>query len=177
MMSIECACMRLRFSGQHLFSQLYDANVMYLRYSMNFVCNSTDMASLFFFSSRRRHTRCALVTGVQTCALPISGHFAREGQSTLILAPPFAGQEMAMVPCWAKPSFLPAPLSCPGGTQQIAPMRLVRLLNRALRRRQRCSWWGIRTSRTWRVLKRTASYARQKQESTPGTLFELPAKQ
>src|SRR3546814_15807407 len=26
----------------------------------------------FFFSSRRRQTRCALVTGVQTCALPIS---------------------------------------------------------------------------------------------------------
>src|SRR3546814_11390283 len=26
----------------------------------------------FFFSSRRRHTRCTLVTGVQTCALPIS---------------------------------------------------------------------------------------------------------
>src|SRR3546814_6577990 len=26
----------------------------------------------FFCSSRRRHTRCALVTGVQTCALPIS---------------------------------------------------------------------------------------------------------
>src|SRR3546814_18988230 len=29
------------------------------------------MISCFFFSSRRRHTRCALVTGVQTCALPI----------------------------------------------------------------------------------------------------------
>src|SRR3546814_2993400 len=28
--------------------------------------------SWFFFSGRRRHTRCALVTGVQTCALPIS---------------------------------------------------------------------------------------------------------
>src|SRR3546814_13631806 len=27
---------------------------------------------MFFFSSRRRHTRCALVTGVQTCALPIA---------------------------------------------------------------------------------------------------------
>src|SRR3546814_1148418 len=27
----------------------------------------------FFFSSRKRHTRCALVTGVQTCALPICG--------------------------------------------------------------------------------------------------------
>src|SRR3546814_8670772 len=25
----------------------------------------------FFFASRSRHTRCALVTGVQTCALPI----------------------------------------------------------------------------------------------------------
>src|SRR3546814_13488570 len=30
------------------------------------------MMIVFFFSSRRRHTRCALVTGVQTCALPIS---------------------------------------------------------------------------------------------------------
>src|SRR3546814_13790691 len=30
------------------------------------------MLYFFFFSSRRRHTRCALVTGVQTCALPIS---------------------------------------------------------------------------------------------------------
>src|SRR3546814_14399176 len=29
------------------------------------------MVAVFFFSSRRRHTRCALVTGVQTCALPI----------------------------------------------------------------------------------------------------------
>src|SRR3546814_4444626 len=29
---------------------------------------------VFFFSSRRRHTSCALVTGVQTCALPISGN-------------------------------------------------------------------------------------------------------
>src|SRR3546814_3934472 len=31
---------------------------------------------IFFFSIRRRHTRCALVTGVQTCALPI--YFAPE---------------------------------------------------------------------------------------------------
>src|SRR3546814_10915412 len=30
------------------------------------------MFFIFFFSSRRRHPRCALVTGVQTCALPIS---------------------------------------------------------------------------------------------------------
>src|SRR3546814_2041320 len=29
------------------------------------------MCDIFFFSSRIRHTSCALVTGVQTCALPI----------------------------------------------------------------------------------------------------------
>src|SRR3546814_5500614 len=34
---------------------------------------------LFFFSSRRRHTRCALVTGVQTCALPILAAGERAG--------------------------------------------------------------------------------------------------
>src|SRR3546814_8984920 len=33
--------------------------------AVDFIC------VIFFFSSRRRHTRCALVTGVQTCALPI----------------------------------------------------------------------------------------------------------
>src|SRR3546814_19265535 len=33
---------------------------------------SGDWYLVFFFSSRRRHTRCSLVTGVQTCALPIS---------------------------------------------------------------------------------------------------------
>src|SRR3546814_5057393 len=33
--------------------------------------NSVLYCCVFCFSSRRRHTRCALVTGVQTCALPI----------------------------------------------------------------------------------------------------------
>src|SRR3546814_17027589 len=44
---------------------------------------------VFFFSSRRRHTRCALVTGVQTCALPIlplMRAFAASGQRTSALA-------------------------------------------------------------------------------------------
>src|SRR3546814_18182535 len=36
--------------------------------------------SLFFFSSRRRHTSCALVTGVQTCALPIFAPLIRSDQ-------------------------------------------------------------------------------------------------
>src|SRR3546814_4073016 len=35
------------------------------------VCSCFVFYVFFFFSSRRRHTRCALVTGVQTCALPI----------------------------------------------------------------------------------------------------------
>src|SRR3546814_5562018 len=38
----------------------------------NLLVCSNWLYVLFFFSSRRRHTRCALVTGVQTCALPIS---------------------------------------------------------------------------------------------------------
>src|SRR3546814_5798850 len=40
-------------------------------YMIVYFCYS-DHFFVFFFSSRRRHTRCALVTGVQTCALPIS---------------------------------------------------------------------------------------------------------
>src|SRR3546814_12812159 len=37
----------------------------------------SSLCVVFFFSSRRRHTRCALVTGVQTCALPF-WRWARE---------------------------------------------------------------------------------------------------
>src|SRR3546814_5091408 len=38
---------------------------------------------LFFFTSRRRHTICALVTGVQTCALPIWNDLERVGIDAL----------------------------------------------------------------------------------------------
>src|SRR3546814_20497475 len=38
------------------------------------------LSFFFFFSSRRRHTSCALVTGVQTCALPISDAIGFLGQ-------------------------------------------------------------------------------------------------
>src|SRR3546814_7350521 len=44
------------------------------------------MCYFFFFSSRRRHTSCALVTGVQTCALPISPIIGRERELEVILA-------------------------------------------------------------------------------------------
>src|SRR3546814_4308797 len=50
--------------------------------------------TVFFFSSRRLHTSCALVTGVQTCALPISAvetiasHGSRTHRIFLIATPP-----------------------------------------------------------------------------------------
>src|SRR3546814_3709332 len=46
------------------------------------------MMSFFFFSSRRRHTRCSLVTGVQTCALPILFTPARTERALYV--PPIA---------------------------------------------------------------------------------------
>src|SRR3546814_122830 len=49
----------------------------------------------FFFSSRRRHTRCALVTGVQTCALPIcpmSGLYEVKLQGSRVLYASADGQ-------------------------------------------------------------------------------------
>src|SRR3546814_18858494 len=49
----------------------------------------------FFFSSRRRHTRCALVTGVQTCALPISGCGSADRSARRRVTPPFDHGAMA----------------------------------------------------------------------------------
>src|SRR3546814_466103 len=53
------------------------------------LCCCLSVVYLCFFASRRRHTRCALVTGVQTCALPIfegpHGHLKRDIQDALLL--------------------------------------------------------------------------------------------
>src|SRR3546814_1956666 len=43
------------------------------------------VSDCFFFSIRRRHTRCALVTGVHTCALPISA-------AAILVSPAFAAK-------------------------------------------------------------------------------------
>src|SRR3546814_13895489 len=53
---------------------------------------------LFFFSSRRRHTRCALVTGVQTCALPISPVWAMLDMFTDLPCLENDGFDVAMIP-------------------------------------------------------------------------------
>src|SRR3546814_11208428 len=50
---------------------LLDYSLIYSIYMLRVVLVRVFF-TCFFFSSRRRHTRCALVTGVQTCALPIS---------------------------------------------------------------------------------------------------------
>src|SRR3546814_3428447 len=44
---------------------------------------------VFFFSSRRRHTRCALVTGVQTCALQIFWRLQPPPESLDVRGPNF----------------------------------------------------------------------------------------
>src|SRR3546814_13142447 len=62
------------------------------------------LCCFFFLSSRRRHTRCALVTGVQTCALPISTRIAFDScastagavAKTLVHAPIEAAQLPAL---------------------------------------------------------------------------------
>src|SRR3546814_1216445 len=62
---------------------------MFLSVMVCFVCCIFDLFC-FFFSSRRRHTRCALVTGVQTCALPI---YLLQGRTGLPSASPDPRQD------------------------------------------------------------------------------------
>src|SRR3546814_5508453 len=50
---------------------LYCTYFLHLIYGVYPIIYCVLIYFCFFFSSRRRHTRCALVTGVQTCALPI----------------------------------------------------------------------------------------------------------
>src|SRR3546814_11134928 len=74
---------------------------------------------VFFFSSRRRHTRCALVTGVQTCALPIScrrraGSPCNSDRRWSYVAG--AGALYCLAErCWSSP--MTASLASPGGGQ------------------------------------------------------------
>src|SRR3546814_3221959 len=64
---------------------------------------------IFFFSSRRRHTRCALVTGVQTCALPISPTRAATSVSLVKAASLAMPARLTAIPLgtFADPQFPP----------------------------------------------------------------------
>src|SRR3546814_5473658 len=68
----------------------------------------------FFFSSRRRHTRCALVTGVQTCALPIwLGH--DYGRCCVCAFPVRASHTHAANTTCVRPRCCPRPILCSCG--------------------------------------------------------------
>src|SRR3546814_2618464 len=82
----------------------------------------TMFSIVFFFSSRRRHTRCALVTGVQTCALPILDRPVRHRARGV-------GHGAILVPSQLPP--LPLPLGLPRG----APQRQVDGLARGVDRK------------------------------------------
>src|SRR3546814_1467180 len=66
----------------------------------------------FFFSSRRRHTRCALVTGVQTCALPISSACRCRGGACM-LDWRLGGDDPTF-----EISFVAGGVRCPGGRSE-----------------------------------------------------------
>src|SRR3546814_2974187 len=77
------------------------------------MCLEYSFTFYFFFSSRRRHTRCALVTGVQTCALPILptvrlAKFAQVEPPPVTVTVPVEPVSSPMVP--EKPLFSVPPL-------------------------------------------------------------------
>src|SRR3546814_10687773 len=61
------------------------------------VCHCSHLLVCFFFSSRRRHTRCALVTGVQTCALPIFELGRIERRLRRLGKQQFVGRQLGLV--------------------------------------------------------------------------------
>src|SRR3546814_18102309 len=73
-------------------------------YVVMFICSGIVFLRLcsFFFSSRRRHTRCALVTGVQTCALPISDIFGLYAHDVLGYDE-VAAARIGALTFWARP--------------------------------------------------------------------------
>src|SRR6056297_4089624 len=66
----------------------------------------------FFFSSRRRHTRFSGVTGVQTCALPISLYLAGNAVLQILVGPISDRYGRRPVLLWGIGVFLVATLGC-----------------------------------------------------------------
>src|SRR3546814_10395383 len=64
-------------------------------------CEEHDIKSNFFYSTRRRHTGCALVTEVQTCALPILSSSAASSSEVTALS------ECGATPMFASPESFP----------------------------------------------------------------------
>src|SRR3546814_4995713 len=75
----------------------------------------------FFFSSRRRHTRCALVTGVQTCALPIYLLYDRNAIENVLLPLKVIGLESSRAITRARAAIEKVGLS---GKEDMSPVEL-----------------------------------------------------
>src|SRR3546814_8429141 len=103
------------------------------------VCLWCVVCVVFFFSSRRRHTRCALVTGVQTCALPICRCRTGRTRSRLPVAAPGSARRQPQRDChvparrlsctWRTPRLLRRWCDCAahatravGGDQAVLPL-------------------------------------------------------
>src|SRR3546814_1455853 len=71
-----------------------------------FICVFFICVAIFFLSSRRRHTRCALLTGVQTCALPISRLFLPV-RDLLVTQTLWCQESAGRGPNHVRPLFLP----------------------------------------------------------------------
>src|SRR3546814_3781876 len=104
---------------------------------------------LFFFTSRRRHTRCALVTGVQTCALPISRH-AFGSWGVTLSGDPDDASHCTLVPPLVQPyGFNPMEQHHADEAYVWAALRMTRRWKRSEERRdgEECvstcrSWWS-----------------------------------
>src|SRR3546814_10067313 len=98
------------------------------------------MLLCFFFSSRSRHTRCALVTGVQTCALPIFG--GSPAVASQRLAPQMIGDRsetprmrllirlvlIAWLACWSAPAAAQAPVRVSGADEAVPLLPMTYLI-------------------------------------------------
>src|SRR3546814_1257621 len=73
------------------------------------------------FSSRRLHTRCALVSGVQTCALPIS-----PGPWLAVAAPIATWRRHLQMPGQGRPEIFPRACACPRDARRLL-VRLARV--------------------------------------------------
>src|SRR3546814_285850 len=81
---------------------------------LSYLCRYLFCFAVFFFSSRRRHTRCALVTGVQTCALPIFKHLRPVWLEMFKKDPGFLADDPAKAALLFRPLLARQELQLPG---------------------------------------------------------------
>src|SRR3546814_5681388 len=92
---------------------------------------------MFFFSSRRLHTRCALVTGVQTCALPLLISMATLAlQAILSVALILVAQSMGWPPIYYAAAVAPALMLALGFASLVKARLLARILGAPVKDRK-----------------------------------------